>query len=255
MPPTDCPFQPPAGSPFRWQPDQTPPQAPRLGILHLLVGTSCVAVYLAVGRTFAQLDPTGSHGGFPVFDALRGISGGIALAGLILWIARRLRGFRFPVYPGEVLLVALGIANAGILAVETVRDVAVLLSEGSDPSGMLNGLLPFLAIQGMFAIVLLVCGLIVKSWPWKIYFLAKAVAVAVDGSLLILPLEWFEAGFAYTRIPGMAADVVLLGIFIGTLRAAGRYPWTHWLGVALGLWNACVRQGFWLWEEFVPYGM
>lgn len=250
-PVSGSPFQVPEGSPFRRQPDQTPSQPPRLGILHLLVGTTCVAVYLAAGRTFAQIDPTGSESRLPVFEGLGSISGGIGLAGLILWIARRLRGFRFPVYPGEVLLVALGIVNAGILAVRTIQYVASLLSEASGESWMLTSNLPFLAVYAVVALVFLVCGVIVKPLPWRIYFLAEALAT---GSwLLVVPMGWFSLATC-SRILGMAADVVLLGIFLGNLRFARRYPWTHWLGVGLGLWNACIGLGFWLWLLLVPYG-
>ena len=50
-----------------------------------------------------------------------------------------------------------------------------------------------------------------------------------------------------------AGNVLLLGIFVHDLRFARRYPWTHWLGIGLGLWNACLSLGVWLWFLFFPY--
>jgi hypothetical protein len=91
----------------------TGPDEPRLGILHLLAWTACVAVYLGVQRIAGQRldDPTGPFGGTynAVIATLGSIACGAALGGLILWGTRRWRGLAFPKHPGEYLLVVTGL--------------------------------------------------------------------------------------------------------------------------------------------------
>jgi len=98
------------------------PDSPRLGILHLLVLTVCVAMYMGamqvVLRNYPRIGP--SPVGLDAYIAARGtlvgIGGGAALAGLVLWIGRRWRGMAFPVRPGEFLLVMAGVQQVLHLA-------------------------------------------------------------------------------------------------------------------------------------------
>ena len=105
--PPQSPFPPgyvPAG--FPWGEPKSPFAAgydpdrwaePRLGILHLLGATTCVAVYLGLAQT-AQLitaDLADRADGNVVYEGsavLHGLGSGIALGGLLLWMARRRRG-------------------------------------------------------------------------------------------------------------------------------------------------------------------
>ncbi len=91
-------------------------EPPRLGISHLMVLTACVAVYLGIARglfgRYAQPDWEQSLGTFQaILWGLHGIGAGAGLAGLILFVARRRRGWPFPVHPGEYLLVMIGVST------------------------------------------------------------------------------------------------------------------------------------------------
>jgi hypothetical protein len=89
---------------------------PRLGLIHLLMWTACVAVWLGLQRVVGQLFWNSAH---PFGDSilkiadtvLTSLGNGAALGGLLLWVARRRRGLPFPKHPGEYLLVVLGLSE------------------------------------------------------------------------------------------------------------------------------------------------
>ncbi|NQT15672.1 MAG: hypothetical protein HQ582_23145, partial [Planctomycetes bacterium] len=88
------------------KPSAKPPERepPRLGIVHFLVWTACVALYLGLTQMISDMvlasaaDPNLAPG--TTRDVLagtfHGIGSGAALAGLLLFASRPSRGFRFP---------------------------------------------------------------------------------------------------------------------------------------------------------------
>ncbi len=98
----------------------SPPQEPRLSIMHLLVWTACVAVYFSFIRTRAQYVQAQYTSGPGVFPVLYGLGFGTALAGLVLLASRRLRGFPLAKHPGEYLLLSAGASLVFVVVTQVV---------------------------------------------------------------------------------------------------------------------------------------
>lgn len=183
------------------------PDPPRLGIVHLLVWTACVAVVLGLNRLILRDRPIeGTEG---IWLLLVGISGGTALGGLVLYYARRYRGLPFPVAPGDYLLVVHGIDFGLRLAVfplfwmSPFRDV---------PS------LPFIFWSGLGAtcfsrVLMLWPAKRVKEPHWHRCFWTMFVGIFLFFGLIVL--------------------FVLLVALIEDYSKKRTYPWTHWVGIAL----------------------
>ncbi|MBN2475520.1 MAG: hypothetical protein JXB62_12990 [Pirellulales bacterium] len=250
-------------SPFEPSPSQRPYEPtrptspfaqcgpPRLGILHLLVLTACVATYLGCGRAFRQAFAAVAESGTaqtvtfsprPLEVAqgtLLGIGYGAALAGVLLWIARRWQGRPFPLHPGEFLLVMSGVAVAAQIAMWPVQWMIVAFQPPAR-YGLLTALsLMSLAIQASVWIWALVC---LKTRRWRVFLLLipasylLLIVVAIMISMLganVAAGNWSPLGVVIARllVMGVLAIVLLKDHFAGA-----RYPWTHWYGIATRMW-------------------
>ena len=238
VPPTS-PFQTPSpGSPSRPEPEQ-----PRLGIMHLLVWTACVAVYFSVVRALVPPDWAPRLEPSLILAVGAEIGRATALGGLLIWVARRYRRLPFPEQPGETFLVLLGIDAARIV-------LSLPIGYGVE-----LGAIPWWA-QALFSslAVLLICVLYLiaavrtKTLRWRVYFITVLAASAI---VVLLPLSLMLAesllGPTFTAgrrlipflpdLPRLLPGAVLLFVAVKDARQGLRYRWTHWLGTGIGLWN------------------
>ena len=83
-------------------------QSSRLSVLHLFVGTTCVALYLAISRHLNIGGQSTADFGTAIW-VLWNIGTGAALGGVMVLVSRRGSEERFPAHPGERLLVVISI--------------------------------------------------------------------------------------------------------------------------------------------------
>ncbi len=232
-------------SPFR-----APPEAPRLGILHLMVWTACTAVHLGWLTTLMQLETMPEAPGpgtmLLLLQGSYSIVAGAALGGLLLWLARCWRRFPFLVHPGEYLLVVLGLLFLMNMVFQSAWWLPVF---AGDPSGW-----PFstcVSATLIYAIPMLVGGLIflwpairVKSLGWRLYFALAAASCLFVGCWRVVSESTYLWRFdaEWSRALPLA---VLLVVVARDHTAGRRYPWTHWAGVAAAVWDV-VTQLVWL---------
>lgn len=217
------------------------PEPPRLSILHLLVWTACVAFYLGMARfIYVDLGALGEQ--WSGLWGLSGIGQGTALAGLLLWAARRWRRIPFPVHPGEYLVVAFGVATLLHLVQLGCFPWMQLANAEGDARPV------FYVTSALSVITYLVMGVIyviaivrIKVRRWRVYF-ALAIVVAVNTWLATIAGSRLFGPVGVFMIQALrVTDVIVLLIVAGMdLRRRVRYPWTHWLGVVLRFWYAGV---------------
>ena len=141
-------------SPFAPDYHLSEPADPRLGIVHLLVATACVAIYLGLEQT--------------------------ARGGLLLWVARRLRGMPFPRHPGEYMLVVEGILCLLFLGLGILWPLLNVMSE----RGLIYpwwSVVVFLYVIG--ALVWFVAGRWIGIRAWRRFFFLCAGARLVGACL------------------------------------------------------------------------
>ena len=229
-----------------WWPVRPQPEPPRLSILHLMVWTACAAVYFSFFRICQNaLEPLGGTSGLAsqkVPWLVFGVGRATALAGLVLLVARRLRGVPFLKHPGEKLWALAGLSAVFALVRQAL--LIVVLSRVSEFPGSAYALAISLtsALTTLVMLALYVWAAVAsKGWHWRVYFIAAVllpVAAALLGALLAVRIRQPEAVF----VPAGAAYIVNAGILLraGIVdhRRRIRYPWSHWVGVALELWSA-----------------
>ena len=207
---------------------------PPLGIGRLLLWTACSAVMLtanlALNRIIEERLET-SLGLEKFFVSVRAITDGPSLAALLIWLDRKRRGIRFPVQPGEWLLVLGGISVVVVLL--TLAAWCQLPLEQTNP---------------IFAIP---CGLmaggclIVALWPplpkwWRFAILAMSGMWGVELAQILLlnflqdlPVSAYELiGNLYFAALIIPVVVLIVCIAIDRKRHIQR-GWMHWTGVAI----------------------
>ena len=216
-------------------------EPPRLGIIHLLVWTACVAFYLGIIRSFWLLLPGGSEtSGALIFANLFGMANGTALGGLVLFAARRYRRIRFPVHPGEVLLVALGVSTVLglILYVPFLLYVSINFHSLS-LKGRTADLAPLLLLN-MFgnAAIFLVSMAFTNVPRWRGFFITVAAFSVICGciggpmnAVLLFPV--------LGMMSPIAGLVLCFVVFLDVTQRI-KYPWTHWVGVGIAIWITVV---------------
>lgn len=210
-----------------------------LGIAHLLAWTACTAVYLAIRRSLIILPPGVPFGaqGIAVWS-LQGIGAGAALGGLLLTVARRRRGVRFPVYPGEVLLLLSGVGVAVDVLLSALSVLTHRPQEGGLGLPLVLWVLILLARNLALAFAYLVAARKVRVRRWRLLFLALAASWTLaefESCCLTIPGRAILSSWI-SYVPFLLPKVILAVIAVGDLRRRRRYPWTHWAGVGTGLW-------------------
>lgn len=230
---------------------QTPPTPdpyqdgePRLGILHLLVWTACVAFLLGINQSFpSSFSPGDRASRVAMGVGLQSLGNGAALAGLLLWGWRRHGGRAFPRYPGEYFLVIFGIIIALSIpttVIECFLAASINSGEGWSAITIMGG---WSCAYGLIAaIAYLVAATRVKARRWRIVFLL-CLGIGVlrwSGILFVL----FHSVVAWCAL-GFIADAVVGTALWLDWRDRLQYPWPHWLGIAISFWGT-IGQLAWM---------
>jgi hypothetical protein len=214
-----------------------------IGVVHLLVWTAGVAVYLGLGRAAGQiyLDLSQPFGGASsaIATTLTAIGYGAALGGLILWASRRRRGLAFPKHPGEYLLVVIALG-------QVLRFSYAFVARPVTPERLPLITALMFGYHVLEGLILLWPLLAVKNRGWRKFFgtllgaqvlLILLLATSRPEILLRAPAVFDVLALGCVALT-VAADVILLVIVFKDYRKGNRYPWTHWLGVVVKLWIA-----------------
>lgn len=218
----------PAIDPFASDANLPEGSTSRLGILHLLVLTACVAVSLSLSKFLLQSLGQGEFTGVQAaLHAFRAIGAGATMAGLLLWIARRRRGLSFPVYPGEYLAVA-----HGVITVTWLFGCCLAVGTGASFEQIWFRVYFMAAIGGGLMFYAALARLTIKRW--RVFFQFKLVVLGMvlcchgfggyRGSTMLFLLEPLVTAVA----------VLMLGMILWIdHRQRKHVPWTHWLGVVM----------------------
>lgn len=202
--------------------------APRLGIAHLLVWTACCAVFLGVARLLANR-PAGVAGA--IFLVLVAVGDGAAWAGLVITLARLLRGKTWPIEPGQWLLALLGVV------------VAVELTTESGVAGRLrNPQAVVMAAAACALVAPLFSRRLEMRWKWLFGVLSLLYAFPILTSVIDwqidLPqvVERAASQLTAKRLEATTAlGATALAVFDSDRRNRN---WLHWAGIVAALWLA-----------------
>lgn len=203
----------------------------------MLVWTACAAVYLSLTQSLPQF-PVASQRQLPIlFTALGSLGGGAALGGLVLLVVWRRRGILFPVYPGEYLLVVLGLELLLGFALQGIGSLERFVSaQSSTPSPLIAVLamvFTFAYVVGEFSIVLWAIRNVSIS-RWRVFFISMLASYFLCCGVGTLPI----AAIPYGVI--LLPTLVLLAVVFQDRKERKEYPWSHWVGVAASLWGAAI---------------
>lgn len=217
----------------------------RLGILHLILGTACVAFYLsalltarqaAFGMTPVSMVESGAPVLFKSISVVYGLGWGLAFGSLLLWAARRLRGRAFPRHPGEYLLVVLGVLSLLTLGMNWL--FSVMPAEDFSVAWWNWSMAAFHLIG---CVIWIRAALLIEASLWRWFFLLHA---AMNIAVWLIPMMGYGDS-RYYALHGVMA-VVLVGIVTREQLQGVRYPWEHWLGVTIRLHLSLVSLGWFL---------
>lgn len=230
------------------------PQEPRLSIMHLLVWTACVAVYFSFMRTVSESGRAQFFSGPGVFPVLYGLGMGTALAGLVLLVSRRWRGFPLAKYPGEYLLLLSGVHLVFSVVMPVMEVLIIPVVTALWPFTQYVSLAGYLALLLARAPILLLAAIRVKARRWRVFFVIAVIALAMqlfEFAFHLLGSLFGLRGVAYLpRLVGnilrhapLVATVALMVIVLMDLYERKHYPWQHWLGVGLRFWISAFTLG------------
>lgn len=224
---------------------QAPPTArPRLGIIHLLLWMACVAMSFAFRNTYAGLYGSPQRGA-DMFDVVFGIGAGTAMAGAVLFAAWRLRGIAFPIHPGEFLWVLYGLAEVlhwmhqGLLL---CLEIMGAISWAPTRPVIVHILRPEL----LWPVMCCWPVLCLKDRWWRAWFALSLVTGIVAAYFLVA--YFLRLPYVHPHV-GLRLVTVMGGVFIVAvmrdLLRHRKYPWTHWVGITVVVWES-VAMGIWL---------
>ena len=199
----------------------------RFSVLHLLVGTTCVALYLALSRHNRIQGPSATDFSTAIW-ILWNIGTGAALSGLVLLVSRRWRETRFPVHPGERLLVVMS-ADAWIdLSVHLLMTLYLVVTQSNfDAAVQLWSGVPLYLQTIVIGVLFFLTARRLESPGWRRVFRWNGTAY------LLYP---FSCDLIIPIAVSLIANLILIAVLVSDHRDGDRYPWTHWLGVGLKLW-------------------
>ncbi len=224
-----APLQPsPPGSPFANEPEQL-----RLGIIHLMGWAASTAVYFSLYRimVFGRPDPLTV---FTIISVFAGLGIGAAWGGLLIYLSRRCRGIPFPVAPGEILLVALGVISLLSTGVCGLSNLPEFLA-GGDEGYMTYYMYMLSQFFGgaVSAVVYRIAGTKTSVVRWRVFFYSSAALSVVVLLMTCVEYGLYSGSFVYYLFA--TSRLILLAVVFVDIRKGLRYPWTHWLGVAVHL--------------------
>ena len=231
-------------------PDDDPNRSaePRLSILHLLGAMTSVAVYFGLVETIRLIAVQSGYPPDPstvlrVSPVLYGLGRGLALGGLLLWFARRRRAVPFPRYPGEYMLLVQATICLLFLARGCLACSLSVISEQGRPvlSLALYSTMMSHVTDLIRALIWTVAGLRIRMRRWRTLFFLYAAATLLVGLLTCGGIARLGAAFC---VPELLVTIVLVVIVVRDHRQGTRYPWSHWLGVAICFWVALLNLGF-----------
>jgi hypothetical protein len=238
----------PIADPFADHAAELPPDSsvpvgpPRLTIFYLFVWTALTALALGVytysdsaqsspeaRKAIKQVMETPSA---MIYRTASAMATGANLGGLLIMFVYWRRGLRFPVQPGEWLLVMQGVSSLVLLTLTVVRAVVIsqdTVAPGNFPYWMF-GIITMLVALLEFGIPAFRCK---ERGPWKWFFwlatLSPVVLLIVLFSFLIhlsysfyLPIYWGSIGLC---------GLILLVAILTDHRRHLRRSWLHWLGI------------------------
>ncbi len=253
------PFKAPPGerdlkpSPFARTATPAEVESPRLRIIHLLTWMALAAGYITAIRFLNGINDRTGQGGSDLRLALlglQGIGGSAALGMLILWPSQRLRGVRFPYYPGEWLWLLVGCSTLFSLLMQVFPAVLFVWDRetGSNVDwtyyrfawGTGNLLLASLSLLPV---------LLISQTRWRLVFIAAAGAHLFNVANFFI-LSWLQIGTGAPLVKlanffilswlqfgiGMASTLFLAIVVAMDMAGHRRYPWSHWAGVAIRFW-------------------
>lgn len=210
---------------------------PRLGIIHIMIWTACIALAFAITRSLGVWQQIGEQWdasetllqiGSAAFVCGHCVFFATALGGVLLWVARRRRRFAFPRHPGEWLLAAFSVS----LMLTQTTWIAMLaldplvVQSGSDfgPGIWIVLYLGFMLFQaaastGLFAFA----AVRTQVARWRVFFIIAAV---IQLSQILSCIYYFAL---------LISSGALIVALIKDRKQRARYPWPHWLGVAFYL--------------------
>jgi hypothetical protein len=164
---------------------------------------------------------------------------------MVLVVARRRRGLRFPVHPGEYLLVLRGFS----VLIGWASLATAFLVFGSDGVFRFQPI-PVLLVVSTLILVLLYVGawvwtvVGVKSPRWRVFLLAMPASYFLGEAVLLVfyrlvaPSTGANAARLSRALPPLIVTIVLAAVVLKDHLDGKRYPWTHWFGVATSFWIA-----------------
>ncbi|HYW78481.1 MAG TPA: hypothetical protein VE890_02855 [Thermoguttaceae bacterium] len=243
--PPEQPHSPFAEEPIMAEAVAVEPEEPRLGIMHLLVWTACVAVYFSFLRTMTESGQEQFLGSSNAVSVFYGLGMGTALAGLVLLVSRRLRGFPLAKHPGEYLLLLFGVSLIASVVIQMiiVRIGPISVGRWSWAEYALMGTsYGMLAIDGL---ILLIATVRVKILHWRVFFVIMMMTLALQflGPLILARfLSVRSMGVAFQLIPQIDTVLLTVVVLIDLWRSE-RYPWQHWFGIGLRFWFGAFAVG------------
>ena len=237
-----------AGSPFAADAETVAsavPQSPRLGIIHLFGWTTCIAIYAALRWLLSENVPEDVSQSFWIFVGLLAVVQGTALGGLVIWVARRMRGLRFPIYPGEVLFVLLGFEVVCWLPAELLP----MFNEIAAPFTLrwtVSGFQPhLLLLSAFFASLYFLAGRRFRIDRWRIFFYVEAGSRAM---IILQPFLGALLWYTSHQVLDIVAATLMVVIVVIDRRERLPYTWTHWLGAALVISSAAIMLALHWWQ-------
>lgn len=205
-----------------------------------MVWAACVAVYMSANRTIAidRMPEDGAGLQTIVFGAW-GVLGGTYLAGLLLFVLRRIRRQRFPRSGGEILWMMGGISVVQGLGTQLLITLTHSVHYWYAGFQFFFGLCVWLPVY-VYAI------LRTRSY-WRLLFIVFVIISVLwfffQYTLNLLGLRAIYIGLSF-RMVLVASAVVLVALL--DLRCAPRYPWPHWVGILLDLFSRILWATFYL---------
>lgn len=261
---TDPPVHPLDGDPSPAAAVESPPppdNSPPLSIMHLLIWTALSAAMMGYSNLVTSLQGQQPRGfsewlDSPALLTIRtagAVGNATTLGGLLLLISRRRRGIRFPVQPGEWILVMRGISSV----IELGSGLLATIGAQYESRGfwIAYGIIVVLAQLVVYLVPAILCK---DNRSWRRFFwTASAIsllAVLSAFSSAVLPRMFFHSN-TFMRIYWLLLAVGALMFLIavgGDLRRSTKRGWVHWVGVVTLAILFLIHQGYYIYLRYFP---